>query len=76
MTSDFVTVLDGFVQYHDGPWEELKKNEDIKAEIKKLGEDRARRAGSILDVSKDGYYNADKCTADFVKVRRRKKFLF
>ena len=68
MTSDFVNVLDGFVRYKDDVWEELKQEENVKADIKKMGEECARRAGSILDVSKDGYYNAPKCTTDFEKV--------
>ena len=32
------------------------------------GECRSRRAGSILDVSTDGYYNTELCVKDFVKV--------
>ena len=70
MTSDFVNVLDGFVRYKDDVWEELKQEDDVKADIKKMGEECARRAGSILDVSTDGYYNARKCTTDFEKVSR------
>ena len=69
MTSDFVTVLDGIVRYNDDIWEELKETEEVKAEIKKKGKERARMAGCILDVSADGYYNSEKCTADFEKVR-------
>ena len=68
MTSDFVTVLDGILRYNDRTWETLKNEDDVKADIKRLGEERARRAGVILDVSSDGYYNSEKCTADFVKV--------
>ena len=41
----------------------------MKNDIEMLGEDRARRAGVILDVSSDGYYNSEKCIQDFVKVR-------
>ena len=68
MTTDFVTVLDGFVRYNDVTWNELKKEESVKDEIKRRGEERTRRAGSILDVSSDGYYNSQKCVADFEKV--------
>ena len=32
------------------------------------GECRSRRAGAILDVSTDGYYNSELCIKDFVKV--------
>ena len=42
---------------------------DVVTEIDKIGEERARRAGLILDVSKDGYYTAEKCVPDFIKVR-------
>ena len=34
----------------------------------KKGECRARRAGRILDVTSDGYYNTELCSPDFVKV--------
>ena len=34
----------------------------------KKGEFRARRAGMILDVTSDGYYNTELCSPDFVKV--------
>ena len=68
MTSDFVTIVGGVVRYNDNTWNDLKNEESTKAEIKKRGEERVRRAGSILDVSVDGYYNSEKCTADFVKV--------
>ena len=68
MTSDFVTILDGILRYNDETWEALKEREEVKADIKKKGEERTRRAGMILDVSADGYYNSEKCVADFVKV--------
>ena len=67
MTSDFVTVLDGSLHYNSDTWEEIKEKEEIKEEIKKHEEERARRAGAILDVSSDGYYNAEKCIKDFEK---------
>ena len=68
MTSDFVTVFDGFVRYSDEVWEKIKNREDVQLEIKKKGDERSRRAGCILDVSADGYYNGPKCVADFEKV--------
>ena len=66
MTSDFVTVLGAMLQYEDGPWEAVK--ERYQELIKSKGEEAARRAGSILDVSKDGYYNTKMCVEDFMKV--------
>ena len=69
MTSDFVTVLDGPLRYNDEAWEIVKQQDDIKQKINKLGEERARRAGAILDVSTDGYYNSLKCIEDFLQVK-------
>ena len=51
MTSDFVTILDGILTYNDEAWDALKDSEIVKNDIEVLGEDRARRAGVILDVS-------------------------
>ena len=67
MTSDFVTVLEGVVRYNDEAWESVRKDEISQTEISRRGEETARRAGSILDVSTDGYYNTKKCIADFEK---------
>ena len=61
-----VTVLGGILRYDDESWEGVK--EEFSTEIKRRGEEAARRAGSILDVSQDGYYNTKKCIADFEKV--------
>ena len=69
MTSDMVSVCDGVVRYNDEAWEVVKQQEEVKAEIKKKGEERTRRAGSILDITVDGYYNGAKCVADFEKVK-------
>ena len=68
MTSDFTTILDGFLQYKDDVWQNIKELPEVKEEIKLLGERKARRCGSVLDVSSDGYYNAIKCIEDFEKV--------
>ena len=68
MTSDFVTILDGPLEYCAAVWETLKETEAIKEEIEKYGEGRVRRAGAILDVSADGYYNSELCLKDFLKV--------
>ena len=65
MTSDFVSIKDGFLRYNDEVWEEVKNSEDVRDEIIRVGEERARRAGSILDVTVDGYYNSDRyCVSD------------
>ena len=68
MTSDFVSVLDGILRYNDESWDKLKTSAAVQADIERLGEERARRAGVILDVSQDGYYCSEKCIEDFVKV--------
>ena len=70
MTSDFVTILDGFLSYKEDVWNSLKETPGIKEEISKLGEKRAKKAGSVLDVSSDGYYDAKKCVPDFEKVKQ------
>ena len=69
MTSDFVTILDGILIYSDKVWEKVKEREEVKEEIKKHGEERARKAGVIPDVATDGYYNSELCLKDFLKVR-------
>ena len=69
MTSDYVDVVHGVLRYTDEAWEEVKEEEDVRAEIARIGEERARRAGIILDASKDGYFTAEKCVPDFKKVR-------
>ena len=68
MTSDFATILDGFLQYNNKAWEKIKDTPEVKAEIAAVGERRARRAGSVLDVSSQGYYNVSLCVPDFLKV--------
>jgi hypothetical protein len=68
MTSDYVDVLHGVLRYDDEAWERVKKDDDIQNEINKVGEERARRAGTILDISQDGYFNVEKCIPDFKKV--------
>ena len=68
MTSDFATILDGLLSYNDEAWELLKNSPEIAAEIELLGERRAKRGGTVLDVSSDGYYDSSKCIPDFEKV--------
>ena len=83
MTSDFVSlnsiffiniylnvqvnILGGILKYENESWEAVK--EQFQAEIIRRGEEATKLAGSILDVSQDGYYNTQKCIADFEKVR-------
>ena len=72
MTSDFLEPIGGFLEYNDDIWAEMKSTDEVQQEIRDLGggekgECRARRAGSILDVTSDGYYNAKLCKEDFVK---------
>ena len=50
-----------------------QETEEIKQEIQSLGkgiksECRARRAGSILEITTDGYYTVSRCLPDFEKV--------
>ena len=71
MTSDFATILDGLVSYNDEAWESVKTTQDVIADIENVGERRAKRAGTVLDVSKDGYYDSNKCIPDFEKVNCR-----
>ena len=73
MTSDFIEVLGGVVRYNDEAWEKIKDQPEIKIEVAKVGEERVRRAGVILDTSKDGYYTADKAIPDFLKVNYNAK---
>ena len=62
--------MGGILKYNDESWTAVTGS--YQAEIKSKGEDAARLAGSILDVSKDGYYNTQKCIADFEKVSSNK----
>ena len=54
------------LRYENKPWENVK--DKYQALIKSKGEEAARKAGSVLDVSKDGYYNTKLCVEDFMKV--------
>ena len=60
------------MKYDDASWEVQKEN--YQDEIKRKGEEVAKKAGSTLDVSTDGYYNTQKCIADFEKVSFFAKF--
>ena len=58
--------MGGILKYNEESWAVAK--DQYRAEIKSKGEEAAKLAGSILDVSKDGYYNTQKCISDFEKV--------
>ena len=82
MTSDFVTPLDGILAYNDAAWE-IKKHEPEfqrlladppkqqgstkRIESRETREYKARKAGSILMTSTDGYYEHNRCIEDFKK---------
>ena len=67
MSSDFVTITDGILAYNDEAWALKKEDPIVKAEIAQIGEYRARKAGEIMNTSRDGYYDHDKCIKDFRK---------
>ena len=50
MTSDYVDVLHGVLRYTDEAWEEVRNEEEVIAEIAKYEEERARKAGCVLEV--------------------------
>ena len=68
MTSDFIDVMGGFLEYTEDSWNKIKTSSETVEEIACYGEGRAKRAGVILDVNKDGYYNTETCIKDFKKV--------
>ena len=60
MSSDFFSEKDGFLAYSDAAWE-IEKRKPLIADI--IAKDPSkepvlRRAGSVLNVSTDGYYNS------------------
>ena len=56
------------LRYTDDALEAAKEDPQSAAQIEEQGEEWARRAGVVLDVSNDGYYTAEKCKKDFLKV--------
>ena len=69
MTSDFVSEKEGFLCYNDSAWELKKRDPDIaealRADSRK--EPLLRRAGSVLNISTDGYYEQERFLADVNK---------
>ena len=64
MSCDVITEIWGPLRYSDDVWPEVKKEPDVQEEIKNTSEEQARRAGSILNPSRDGYYESKR----FLKV--------
>ena len=69
MTSDFFSEKDGFLAYSDAAWEIKKREPEIAAALEKDTRKEAflRRAGSVLNVSTDGYYEGGRFLADIEK---------
>ena len=69
MTSDFFSEKDGIVAYDDPVWEVVKRQPEIAAAIAKDPNKEwvLRRAGSVLNVSSDGYYERNRFLADVEK---------
>jgi hypothetical protein len=67
MTCDFVTETWGPLRYSDSVWEEELKKDEIKVEIAKTSEERVRRAGSVINPSKEGYYEHQRFLKDIAK---------
>ena len=57
------------LRYDSQAWEEIKSEKEVLAVIRRDGEERARRVGSVLDVSTSGYYNNSLFLKDIKKVR-------
>ena len=69
MSADFVSQMDGFLAYSGPVWEEEKRKPEVVAELQKdpRRESVLRRAGSVLNISSDGYYNSDLFLKDMDK---------
>ena len=69
MTSDFFTEEGGNLAYDDATWEIEKRKPEIAEALAKdpTKEWVLRRAGSVLNVSVDGYYNQIRFLADVEK---------
>ena len=65
MTCDVITEIWGPLRYTDEVWAELQNDASIQAEIRRTSEEQTRRAGSVLNPSKDGYYESKR----FIEVK-------
>ena len=63
MSSDFITLLDGYLMYNEDAWDRVIDTEEIQERIKERGEFQAQIAGRIL---KNEWYNTESLTEDFV----------
>ena len=72
MTSDFFSEKDGFIAFSDAAWELEKRRPEVAAELAKdpSKELLLRRAGSVLNVSSDGYYEHCRFQSDVKKLFR------
>ena len=61
--------MDGFLQYSDAAWAQKKRETEIATAIAKdlNNEPLLRRAGSVLNISRDGYYDASRFLTDTEK---------
>ena len=66
MSCDVITELWGPLRYTDEVWRQMRADPLVMEEIKRTSEEQARRGGSILNPSRDGYYEHVK----FIKVNR------
>ena len=55
-TCDFVTEAWGPLRLSDPAWKVEMEKDKIKVEVANSSEERLRRAGSVINPSKDGYY--------------------
>jgi hypothetical protein len=67
MSSDFVSEETGLLRYADAAWEIKKQDPEMQAKIAATSEEAARRAGSVFNVSTEGYYNSEKFLEDVDK---------
>ena len=67
MTCNFVTELWGPLRYSVSVWKEELQKDEIKVEIAKTSEERVRRAGSVINPSKEGYYEHQRFLKDVAK---------
>ena len=65
MSCDVITEMYGPLRYTDEVWTDVKKDPEVQEEIKSTSEEQARRGGSILNPSRDGYYEHTR----FLKVK-------
>ena len=65
-SSDFISEETGLLRFDDAVWEMNKTLAEFQAKIAATSEERARRAGRVFAVSKDGYYNSDLFLGNYI----------